>query len=67
MDDLTRALWRQADAATAEEMRAVVVAEKAGEKMVKSPALRRIRAWARLIGHRRQVHRKAMEGKDAVE
>ena len=59
MDDLTRALWRDADAATLAEV--VAERDQRPARDVMAAAMRRLRAWARLVKHRRDMHRKALD------
>lgn len=65
MDDTTKILWRAADAATAAEVRHEAKLGKDGRNDGKA-SVARVIAWARLIAHRRRMHKQAMEGKDAV-
>ena len=60
MDDLTRVLWRTADAATAAEVQAEARLGRDGKNDGKA-ALARLRAWAALLKHRRAMHREALD------
>jgi hypothetical protein len=59
MDDTTKRLWVEADAATRAEVQAEQGRRPAREVM--AAALARLRAWHALEKHRRKVHKKAME------
>lgn len=64
MDTITPDLWRAADAALLAEVRAEH--DKRPARDVMAAAMARLRAWAALEKHRRQVHKEQVEGKDAV-
>jgi hypothetical protein len=65
MDDLTRALWRAADAALLAEV--VAERDKRPARDMMAAAMKRLRAWQALIRHRRQVHRAQVEDKREVD
>jgi hypothetical protein len=54
MDDTTKRLWVEADTATRDEARAEAQLGRDGKNNGRV-ALARLRAWQRLIAHRRKV------------
>lgn len=65
MDETTKRLWVEADAATLDEARSDAALGK-HDKNDGRAAVKRHRAWQRLETHRRRVHRAQIGGKDAV-